>query len=69
MEVSHAALGKNFRGIAGFFTPTGVASAKTIKVSAVMASIILMKLDFQDGSKHIVLLVQREGTGQLREAP
>jgi hypothetical protein len=34
-----------------------------------MASTILMKLDFQDGSKHFVLLVQREGTGQSREAP
>lgn len=44
--------------------PMGGASAESMKVSAVMAPTKSMKLDFQDGSKHFVLLVQREGTAE-----
>jgi hypothetical protein len=47
-----------------FLIPAGVASAETMKVSAVMAPTKSMKLDFQDGCKHFVLLVQREGTAK-----
>jgi hypothetical protein len=47
-----------------FLVPVGIASAESMKVSAVMAPTKSMKLDFQDGSKHFVLLVQREGTAK-----
>lgn len=46
------------------FTPLSAVSADTIKISAVMAPTKAMKLDFQDGSKHFVLLVQREGKAE-----
>jgi hypothetical protein len=45
-------------------TPIANASAEQMKISAVMAPTKSMKLDFQDGSKHFVLLVQREGTAK-----
>jgi hypothetical protein len=41
-----------------------LASAETMKVEAVMAPTKSMKLDFQDGSKRFVLLVQREGNAK-----
>lgn len=59
---------KPFAKILGFLLicmmPAGIAAAETMKVSAVLAPTKSMKLDFQDGSKHFVLLVQREGTAK-----
>ena len=47
-----------------FTALTGTASAEKMRIEAVMAPIQSMKLDFQDGSKHFVLLVQREGKAE-----
>lgn len=42
----------------------GAAVAETFKVEAVLAPQEHMKLEFQDGSKHFVLLVRREGKAE-----
>ena len=39
-------------------------AAETVAVSAVMAPMESMKMNFQDGSKHFVLLVRREGKAE-----
>ena len=39
----------------------GPAAAEKVDVSAVLAPVDSIKLDFEDGSKHFVLFVQREG--------
>lgn len=40
---------------------SGVASAETVNVEAVLAPKEQIRLDFDDGSQHFVLLVRREG--------
>jgi len=51
---------------------TGAAVAEPVHVEAVMSPKEQMQLDFQDGSKHFVLMVRREGvasgTGPLHDA-
>lgn len=47
-------------GLAASLT-TGLAHAEPIQVEAVMSPKQSMRLDFADGSKHFVLMVQREG--------
>lgn len=66
---------KSLSIIAGLLSVVGaatVAHADPIHVEAVMSPKEQIQLDFQDGSKHLVLMVRREGkasgTGALNEA-
>ncbi len=55
--------------LSGFHHPL---KAETVDVSAVLSPTQVMRLDFKDGSKHFVVLVQRtgksEGSGALASA-
>ena len=42
----------------------GPAAAEKVDVSAVLAPVDSIKFDFEDGSKHFVLFVQREGKAE-----
>jgi len=50
--------------VAGMIGGTADAGAAEMKVEAVMAPQEQMRLDFEDGSKHFVLLVRRTGTAK-----
>ena len=47
-----------------FVWAAGPAAAEKVDVSAVLAPVDSIKLDFEDGSKHFVLFVQREGQAE-----
>lgn len=50
-------------GLAILWT-AGPAAAEKLDISSVMAPVDGIKLDFEDGSKHFVLFVQREGKAE-----
>ena len=50
-------------GLAILWT-AGPAAAEKLDISSVMAPVDSIKLDFEDGSKHFVLFVQREGKAE-----
>lgn len=53
-----------FTAVAGVTALTGAALAEKIHIEAVLAPQEQMRLNFEDGSKHFVLFVRREGAAE-----